>query len=471
MSLSIQSLVSVTKVRVEDTNVCQYPVSRPVARGYASSVHRESMEDIDRTPQQQTRQRLKVEEDDEILDDTDPYMSEASSNDSAVVYYNPEIRPTEFVCPFSQNAVNPCSMNTIRKKKTTITNHLIYIKIKGGDKEHPLNDPLWNTDLVKKYYLQKRPKLSEAQKKITHRRTNQRTYRSRLKKQEKDREALFSKFMNAEVTGDEFRKILVGKQRLEWDRSMELSQLQCDLMEKIDQAREEGNKDRLKRLEELSQRMNDSDRQLARRPQQVKVVVQSILSFFGKDDKDNIVTARQNLIQYAGFDFPSEESVETYYWWAAIQLPQYTWAENGRPENLWTPDNRGALRASVQNSIRKWTNSITGDDDASKQRKSEVEKCLTAFNASLDLIKKEYEKFSQNDIDLEIWCRTQHEIWQKVCMSVRKILSNCFTGGGSSILEVVETIDELRGLVEVLNADKMRQDVNAGRTAAAISGS
>ena len=444
-------------------------MSRLVTRGYASSIYR--IEDINRTLQQQTCQRRVAEEDGEVLDDTDPYISEASSNDSAVVYYNPEIRPTEFICPFSQNEVNPCSMNTNRKKKTPITNHLLYIKCRGGDIRHPLNDPLWNTDLVKKYYLQKRPKLSQAQKKITHRRTNQRAYRSRLERQEKYRETQLAKFINAEITEDEFRKILVGKQRLEWDRSMEISQLQYDLMEKIDQAKEEGNIDQLKRLDELSQKMEESDRQVAGHRQQVEVIARSIVSLFGKDDKDNIFTARQDLIQYAGFGFPSDESVETYYWWAAILLPRHTWAENGRLENLWTQDNRRALRASVQNAIQKWTKSITGDDDASKQRKSDVEKRLTAFNASLDLIKKEYEEFSQNDIDLEIWSKTQHEIWQKVCMSVGTILSTCFMGGGLSIFQVVEMIDELRGLVEALDADKARQDVNASRAAAAISGS
>jgi hypothetical protein len=110
--------------------------------------------------------------------------SERLTSDVAVAFYGRTLRPAEFVCPFSDpSRKNPCPINTGRKKKTQISNHLRNTLDKGGDDRDPLDNDLRQSRLVGTYYLIKRLLLTESQRKRTLQQSISRSYQKRKERQ------------------------------------------------------------------------------------------------------------------------------------------------------------------------------------------------------------------------------------------------------------------------------------------------
>jgi len=78
--------------------------------------------------------------------------------DPALGFYKIARTAGHKVCPFATpGRENPCTTHdTPRVRKDAIMRHLKKVETNGGDEQHPLDDPLWNSAIVK-YWLNPRP--------------------------------------------------------------------------------------------------------------------------------------------------------------------------------------------------------------------------------------------------------------------------------------------------------------------------
>ena len=132
--------------------------------------------------------------------------------------YNRIKRPKEFVCPFSApGRVNRCtSFENPRKRKVQISNHLRIVQEKGDD-QHPLHDDLWNHPLERDYYLVIRPSYNEAERALASKESNKNHYQRHKLREQKLLPKFQKKFKEGKIEEEEFRRVLVGKNRLEFN--------------------------------------------------------------------------------------------------------------------------------------------------------------------------------------------------------------------------------------------------------------
>ena len=90
-------------------------------------------------------------------EDEEPVVREVKAD-----FFAREKRPKQLVCPFSDaSRANSCFTHAVAKsRKDVIERHLEKVKSNGGDEQHPLDDPLWNTFEVV-WFLTPRPKFDE----------------------------------------------------------------------------------------------------------------------------------------------------------------------------------------------------------------------------------------------------------------------------------------------------------------------
>ena len=111
-------------------------------------------------------------------------------------FYDRDFVPKEKVCPFSPfGRTNPCTSHaTPKSRKDLIQHHLENVRRKGGDSSHPLEDPLWQSDVVQHYWLASRPEKTEDPivMKIAASKASAKSYQRRKDRQDKEEPALKS---------------------------------------------------------------------------------------------------------------------------------------------------------------------------------------------------------------------------------------------------------------------------------------
>ena len=396
---------------------------------------------------------------------TAPIQSSSSSegeDDIAVAFYDRNLRPAAFVCPSSDSTrQNPCPINTARKKKTQITNHLrnTLEKPERGDDQHPPDDPLWQSRLVKEYYLIKRPKLTEDQKKKGLQRTNKRSYRKRVRRQDKELPDAQVKWRKGEMDTEEYRKLLVGSERIQFDNDQKVAEVQERLGARIEELRSQarqGNVDgvELQRMEALQQELMETKRLVDTHKNNSIQIARRLVSFFGGPNAEtSILATGKDLISCSGVEYLSQVEIDTYYWWAALLLAKHQWEDEIEFEKLFSDKTtRLHLKALV--------GKIAGDRTLPDEEKKKMRDSLGAFNSSCDVIAGEYEKCRRFgvDIDTQVFVAEQRCAWNFAKDSVSKILSKSFTGGASSVWKVNRAVDQMRRLVDELDeADSANQ--------------
>jgi hypothetical protein len=155
--------------------------------------------------------------------------------------YDGSLKPEQFTCPFAHRSrTNPCvTLTGTSKTKTQVRNHLMTVRRKGYDKHHPKDDPLWNEPLVKNYYLLARPVLSEDESRRLRQLRNQKGYQKRKEREEGAEE----KYRQGLIGEKEYRRLLVGKRRLDFDlekaiaeTKAQIQQIHQEALEKIEAA-------------------------------------------------------------------------------------------------------------------------------------------------------------------------------------------------------------------------------------------
>ena len=112
-------------------------------------------------------------------------------------------------CPFADGSrENPClEFARPRSRKDSIMKHLN--KMNASNPEdlcHPLDDPLWNSNIVKYMMVPRPAKYPDSERKKGSRKSNRKCYVKRIKRQE-DHEAQYrAQFQRGEITAAEMNE-------------------------------------------------------------------------------------------------------------------------------------------------------------------------------------------------------------------------------------------------------------------------
>ena len=154
-------------------------------------------------------------ENDEDEDDEDLERQEGNvKKDVVLSFFSRAARPKDRVCPFSDSSrENPCSThNTARSRKDLIKAHLVKMKNQGGDKQHPIDDLLWESyDVV--WFLTARPTFTPAKKQKAQSISQSRYYQKRKAIQESNEQRMKAKFEEGLIGETDFKKCLIGDKR------------------------------------------------------------------------------------------------------------------------------------------------------------------------------------------------------------------------------------------------------------------
>jgi len=408
--------------------------------------------------------------------------------------YNPALKPAEFLCPFSHpDRRNPCSaLHGQRKSKTQITTHLISLKRKNGDIHHPINDPLWNDPLIKNYYLIKKPVLTERQKKLAQKGRNKRHYAKR-----KTRAADANEKLSAGVvTEAEYRKLLVGKARLDYDVQKKIQKVREDAeaeVERLVGARiqelqrtitTDAGTAELARLTDLQNELQRANLQVQKFKDSAYKHAETFVSFFAKSDKDTLLEFNNDTLDYCELSLPTSIDAPTFYFYTALCVRKLKWNPSAaiapeKPEYPWDDEVVRKAKLALATLFRKWLRSMPVlTEDATPEEKADVENMKEqitayeqAYNASWDVVKQERNTSYEDEFSRQIWEDTQLQLWHAAQEAVKSIFE-VFTGGPKSPLEICLFMDDLCHLVSGMKRTSINRDsvVNAMSQAVGASG-
>lgn len=132
-------------------------------------------------------------------------------------FYDRALIPKRKVCPFSEpSRRNPCTTHASpKKRKDIIQNHLLHIKQRGYDDQHPASDPLWHSWEVEKYWLVSRPPplINNDDKKAARSKAAKKSYRSRLEREEREAAIRKRQYEEGKIPFSEYKFFLVGEKR------------------------------------------------------------------------------------------------------------------------------------------------------------------------------------------------------------------------------------------------------------------
>jgi hypothetical protein len=147
--------------------------------------------------------------------------------DPDIAFYRFAKKKRAHVCPFANvTRQNACDHSADLKRKDKVKHHLQDVITKGYDDQHPQDDPLWQTSLVAKYYLQRRPaKFEKAKVKSQTAKYNAVYYGKKKEALNEKGAEMKTKYQSGEISAAEYRKFLIGHERRMFSRSMEIEEV------------------------------------------------------------------------------------------------------------------------------------------------------------------------------------------------------------------------------------------------------
>jgi hypothetical protein len=162
------------------------------------------------TPEQDEVEKEDYEEE----DDDDEEQEEHVKEHVVLSFFSRAKRPKQKICPFSDSSRgNPCTThNTPRSRKDLIKTHLETTQKKGGDEQHPIDDPLWQSFGVI-WFLTPRPTFTKTKKHKAQSISQSLYYKKRKAMQEAHEQEMKAKFEQGVIDENEYKKYLIGDKR------------------------------------------------------------------------------------------------------------------------------------------------------------------------------------------------------------------------------------------------------------------
>jgi hypothetical protein len=363
--------------------------------------------------------------------------SEQEDNDS-----DPR-KPQSFICPFSvASRENPCStFAEPRKVKGLVSNHLFRIKQRGGDESHPVNDPLWNDWVITEFYFARRPKLTPEERRRAMAESNKQHYHRRKKRQKREYDEKLKLWQEGMISTEEFRKILVGKVRVEFDAHLSAMEREQEMQEALQARGTNGSQDENSSPLLTTTTIPTSPPQKPETPGSLVDAVRQVFSLFGRSTADNLLSSQGDFFTYTGLTYPTEIRIESYYFWAAYLTPMTAW-----PKLIpWDAATHTNLKTQLDQQVKKWIASLPATSTSKPKDVKSLQSRLQVFNKSWDLIARESPGGrGQARLDEAAFQIKHVKLWDDAKVSIRRaIFEQIFTGAGNSPCTVVETVNTL----------------------------
>ena len=337
-------------------------------------------------------------------------------------FYDRALIPKRKVCPFSNSSRrNPCTTHASpRKRKDIIQNHLLHIKQKGYDNQHPATDPLWNSWEVSKYWLVSRPPplATDEDKKAARSKAAKKSYRSRLEREEREADLRKRQYEEGKIPFSEYKFVLVGDKRRKAEQEYRITQrleeerqLQVNLERRINEFATTAPKTTAEqqRLDDLTmslQSVNKSKDRVQLIRDEVVSMCTEVVRCWGRSEKFNMCVSDDSFM--TDMVFPGECSLISFYQYVALLLPPMHW--NDRPfKGTYLRNMKKALQVYAQD---LQSEIIPEEDDAEDQLR-QIDDLVALFNACCDVVELE-EKKAMDLGCLQEWLDTQDKLWADV---------------------------------------------------------
>jgi len=406
------------------------------------------------------------EEEEEEEDLEDQTESESESNAITPQYYS-SLRPRKHVCPFSDpSRSNPC--NTLKQRgkgrKDRVAEHLRKMLDGPGDIQHPKDDSLWKTPLVTDYYFHRLSDLCQSaswQKALKSQR-NSRYYKVRQKRQKEHSDEKKEEWLRGEISLKEYQRYLYGGR---WYEAVKLHQLEQakkvqDRLEgritELEAATNRGphsggqrrrqRQQQLERFNTLNQELRRTQRTSTILKEQLFKVVEAVPKWFGsqtksfQDDPDP-----HSLFNFAGWDYPTIITPETYYCYAALAIPMRDWG-TVRP---WSDQVfRRVMEVVDQHVCRRMLRNLEHRPQELKSKQEKGNLILAALNGSWQKIKAnpEFEEDEFSDWVDSNWQQEQERLWLQAKREVQQTFFSLLMGSASSLVEMATHVEDFADL-------------------------
>jgi len=358
--------------------------------------------------------------------------NEEDDEDVEQKFYNRKKRPQQKVCRFpisSNTQVCPFSLSTRqvpctshdqpRKRKDNIMNHLKKIRDQGGDAQHPLDDPLWDSWAVNWFLLPRPARFDNSKRKVGTRKSQQRYYRERTKMQTTQEASMRQLLEDGAIGPNEYKKILIGEKRR---RFITETRVKAQIEGALHiESEKRMNEEIARKLEELR-----SDGQLETNSQSISTLVaaqdeletsrdtvnaykhvlstqmKSIVDFYAS--KGFLETDR-TFLDHHGFNWPTIPSASSFYVFATVLTPMQKWDCQIR-----SASNIKLMQKELHEYVQAEKNNLDQIDVIGLK---ELDEILGIFNSCCDIVKEEEQRTQAMTLDgSQTWYDEQNQLWE-----------------------------------------------------------
>jgi len=342
--------------------------------------------------------------------------SSPADSDEDLEYYRFKRQKTENVCPFSDpSRPNPCVDHAApRSRKDSIMKHLNKVK-QDPDPQHPKNDPIWASRLVR-YFLTPRPKKYDNQKRKRGNQVSQHEYYvKRTKIQSEKGPEMKAKYLAGEIAKEEYAKVLIGNARREFlaeERVKDRLQLQFaadndravqeKLEEKLRELRQTnvtGDDDEIRDLEAIRDKLTACESMLGNHRQEISLQSAKVVQFFSFP---GFLQSEEQYLSFHSMHFPTKPSVKAYFEFAVLLLPPCDWDGQVRSQST--------MRA-LKRTLHMY---LEGEKDGLDPEEMEpLTSVMAIFNSSCDLLKEEDRRVDNLSLNQrQKWMDEQDDLWR-----------------------------------------------------------
>ena len=311
------------------------------------------------------------------------------------------------VCPFSSSERrNPCdSHSTPRKRKDAIQKHLQKVKANGGDSQHPMDDPLWESNLVN-WFLSNKPVYDSTKRALGFKNSQSKYYMKRVKLQDVHAEFHRLLFEQGRITEEEYKKVLIGEKRRTFITSQNVkTRLEQSLKAESDKRLEEAieirlgelraceigdsrSSDNSKAIADLESARNDlfeSREKVDGYKELLSIQFAKLVEFYSDD---LFLLSKMTFLQYYKFDWPTIATDKEFYRFASVLIPAGDWEDDIKSDS------------SIRKMKRELIVHISKEKEFVDESEFEIlDQVLNVFNACCDIIKMQKDKLTDMSVD------------------------------------------------------------------------
>ena len=258
--------------------------------------------------------------------------------------------------------------------------------------------------------------------------------------------------MEGKLEKDQLRRILVGKNRLEFDVQVIVADKVRERLElRIQNLRQEPEPPtELIQDFEAKRKELEKSRQIQDRLKQEAISIsREVSGLFGSSKDDNLLASNADLLAYAGLSYPPSASHEAFYFFAAYCTPKLDWT-TAIP---WKEEFIRDLKVSLTRQCKAWSQTFKGDGPEAVAGRTVIEDRLQVFNMSCDLVSTAREESGMyNEDEADAWEQDQVKLWESAQDIIDKAVFVPFNGVKKSPAALVTAVQSICTLVR--GADK-----------------